>query len=127
MCRRFRRRCRQLQTPKRDAYAPAPPQLEGDETAFAFYMPDDTFDPWMKSGTMCYATKRRDPVKGDTVMITEKNGKTKVRSLFGNGRGRASLSKSHPVQEDEVMPFDDIAEIAIVMYVREADVKRGLA
>ena len=82
--------------PKRDGYAPAPPQLEGDETAFAFYMPDDTFDPWMKSGTMCYATKRRDPVKGDTIMITDKNGKTKVRSLFGMDEGGLRLSKTCP-------------------------------
>jgi transcriptional regulator with XRE-family HTH domain len=101
--------------PKREAYVPAPPQLEGDETAFAFYMPDDTFEPWMKSGTMCYATKRRDPVSGDTVMITDKNGKTKIRSLMGIDESGLRLSKSHPVKEDEVMPFDDIAEIAIVV------------
>jgi transcriptional regulator with XRE-family HTH domain len=101
--------------PKRDAYAPAPPQLEGDETAFAFYMPDDTFDPWMKSGTMCYATKRRDPLTGDTVMVTDKNGKTKVRSLVGMDEAGMRLSKSHPVKEDEVVPFDDLTEIAIVV------------
>ncbi|MEH2517381.1 transcriptional regulator with XRE-family HTH domain [Bradyrhizobium sp. AZCC 1610] len=101
--------------PKRDSYAPAPPQLEGDETAFAFYMPDDTFEPWMKSGTMCYATKRRDPVTGDTIMVTDKNGKTKIRSLMGIDEAGLKLSKSHPVKEDEVMQFDDIAEIAIVV------------
>jgi transcriptional regulator with XRE-family HTH domain len=99
---------------KRDTYAPAPPQLEGDETAFAFYMPDDSFDPWIKSGMMLYATKRRDPVTGDTVMITDKNGKTRVRLMLGMDESGMKLSKTMPSKEDERMAFDDIAEIAIV-------------
>jgi transcriptional regulator with XRE-family HTH domain len=100
---------------KRDAYAPAPPQLEGDESAFAFYMPDDTFDPWIKSGMLIYATKRRDPVAGDTVMITDKNGKTRVRLLLGMDEDGMKLSKSMPAKEDERLAFDDISEIAIVV------------
>jgi hypothetical protein len=100
---------------KRDTYAPAPPQLEGDETAFAFHMPDDTFDPWIKSGMMLYATKRRDPVTGDTIMITDKNGKTRVRLMLGMDESGIRLSKSMPPKEDEKMDFDDIHEIAIVV------------
>jgi transcriptional regulator with XRE-family HTH domain len=100
---------------KREAYVGAPPQLEGDETAFAFYMPDDSYDPWFKSGSLLFATKRRDPVAGDTVMITDKNGRTRVRSLLGIDESGLRLSKSHPVKEDEVLPFDDIKEIAIVV------------
>lgn len=104
---------------KREAYVQAPPQLEGDETAFAFHMPDDTFDPWVKSGSLVYATKRRDPVKGDTVMITGKDGKTRVRSLMGMDEGGLSLSRSLPVKEDEKMAFDDISDIALVcMFVK---------
>jgi len=99
---------------KREAYAPAPPQLEGDETAFAFHMPDDSFDPWLKSGMMLYATKRRDPVTGDTVMITDKNGKTRVRLMMGMDESGIRLSKSMPAKEDEKLAFDDISEIAIV-------------
>lgn len=99
---------------KREAYVAAPPQLEGDETAFAFHMPDDTFDPWIKSGALLFATKRRDPVKGDTIMITDKNGKTRVRLLMGMDEGGLSLSKTMPAKEDEKMAFDDITDIAIV-------------
>ena len=29
-----------------------PPQLEGDDTAFAFYAPDNTMDPYIKVGTL---------------------------------------------------------------------------
>jgi len=104
---------------KRDAYVAAPPQLEGDETAFAFHMPDDTFDPWMKSGSLVFATKRRDPVKGDTIVVTDKNGKTRVRLLMGMDESGLALSKSIPVKEEEKMNFDDISDIAIIcIYVK---------
>lgn len=99
----------------RDSAVAAPPQLEGDETAFAFHLPDDTFDPWMKSGTLCFATKRRDPVSGDTVMITGTDGKTRVRLLMGIDESGMRLSKTHPAKEDEVLEFEKITEIAVVV------------
>jgi transcriptional regulator with XRE-family HTH domain len=100
---------------KREAYVGAPPQLEGDETAFAFYMPDDSYDPWFKSGSLFFATKRRDPVAGDTVMIIDKNDRTRVRSLLGIDESGLRLSKTHPVKDDETMGFDEIKEIAVVV------------
>lgn len=102
---------------KRDGYVAAPPQLEGDETAFGFYMPDDTFDPWVKSGCLMFATKRRDPVRGDTIMMTGKDGKTRVRLLMGMDEEGLSLSKSLPPKEDEKVKFDDISDIAIVCII----------
>jgi hypothetical protein len=101
-------------TPRRDGYVPAPPQLEGDETAFAFHMPDNSLGSWFKTGVLMYATKRRDPVPGDLVMITDKNGKTRVRLLLDITESGLKLSKSLPEQEDETLSFDDISEIAIV-------------
>jgi hypothetical protein len=100
---------------KRDGYVGAPPQLEGDETAFAFYMPDDSYEPWFKSGSLLFGSKRRDPVAGDTVMITDKHDRTRVRSLLGIDESGLRLSKSHPVKEDEVLAFDEIKEIAIIV------------
>src|SRR5262249_5774202 len=32
---------------RRDGQVPAPPQLDGDNTAFAFNMPDDSFSDWL--------------------------------------------------------------------------------
>lgn len=101
-------------SPKREGYVPAPPQLEGDETAYAFHMPDNTFDPWFKSGSLMFATKRRDPVAGDTVVITDKGGKSRVRLLMDITENGLKLTKSHPAVEDEVLAFDDISDIAIV-------------
>lgn len=107
-------------SPKRDAYVPAPPQLEGDETAFAFHMPDNSFGAWFKTGNLMYATKRRDPVPGDLVMVTAKDQKTRVRLLVDINENGLSLSKSMPAKEDETMAFDEIAEIAVVLItVRE--------
>ncbi|SDK45158.1 helix-turn-helix domain-containing protein [Bradyrhizobium ottawaense] len=107
-------------SPRRDGYVPAPPQLAGDDTAFAFHMPDNSFGQWLKTGTLMYATKRRDPVPGDLVMLTGKDEKTKVRLLVDINESGLSLSKSMPVTEDETMQFDDIKEIAIILVtVRE--------
>lgn len=99
---------------KRDSYVPAPPQLEGDETAFAFHMPDNTFDPWFKSGSLMFATKRRDPVAGDTLVITDKNGRSRVRLLVDITEAGLKLTKTMPATEEEVLSFDDIGDIAIV-------------
>jgi transcriptional regulator with XRE-family HTH domain len=99
---------------RRDSYIPAPPQLEGDETAFAFHMPDNTFDPWFKSGSLMFATKRRDPVAGDTVLLTDKAGKSRVRLLIDMTENGLKLAKTFPVTEDEVVPFDDIGDLAVV-------------
>jgi transcriptional regulator with XRE-family HTH domain len=101
-------------SPKRDGYVPAPPQLEGDETAFAFHMPDNTFDPWLKSGALMFATKRRDPVAGDTVLITDKANKSRVRLLVDIAENGLKLAKTMPVSDEEIMAFDDVQDIAVV-------------
>lgn len=101
--------------PRRESYAPAPPQLEGDETAFAFHMPDNSFGMWLKTGALMYASKRRDPVPGDIVMITDKNEKTRVRLLMDIAENGLTLSKTMPPNPDETMAFDDIKDIAIVV------------
>jgi transcriptional regulator with XRE-family HTH domain len=98
----------------RDSYIPAPPQLDGDETAFAFHMPDNTFDPWFKSGSLMFATKRRDPVAGDTLLITDKGERSRVRLLMDITEKGLKLAKTIPAVEDEVVSFDEIKDIAIV-------------
>lgn len=100
--------------PRRDGYVPAPPQLEGDETAFAFHMPDNSLGMWVKTGALMYATKQRDPVPGDLVMVTDKNQKTRVRLLLDITESGLKLSKSMPEKEDETVAFDEVSEIAIV-------------
>jgi transcriptional regulator with XRE-family HTH domain len=101
---------------RRDGYVPAPPQLDGDETGFAFHMPDDSFGIWAKAGSLCYATKRRDPAPGDLILVTDKNGKSRVRMLVGIDEGGLRLAKPNTSSgEEEVMKFDEIADIAIVM------------
>jgi transcriptional regulator with XRE-family HTH domain len=100
---------------RRESYIAAPPQLDGDATAFAFHMPDNTFDPWFKSGSLMFASKARDPVAGDTVLLTDKNGKARVRILMDITEAGLKLSKSLPAVEDEVVKFDDVQDIAVVV------------
>jgi len=99
---------------KREIHVAALPHWEGDDTAFAFYMPDNALDPWAPAGTLMYATKRRDPVGGDWVLVIDQAGKSRVRLLLSIDEKGLSLSKSHPATEDEKMTFDEIKELAIV-------------
>jgi hypothetical protein len=101
---------------RRDGYVPAPPQLDGDETAFAFHTPDATLEPWVKAGALMFATKRRDPIAGDLVMLTTKEGKTRVRFMVSIDENGVKVTRNpgHS-KDDENVKFDDIQDIAIVI------------
>jgi transcriptional regulator with XRE-family HTH domain len=97
---------------------PIPPQLDGDDTAFAFYAPDNTMDPYIKVGTLMYASKRRDPLAGDFILVSDRNGRSRVRLLIDINEKGLHMTKSSPASgSDEVMPFDDIEDLAIVAVI----------
>ncbi|WP_461327637.1 hypothetical protein [Bradyrhizobium huanghuaihaiense] len=96
---------------------PAPFQLEDDETAFAFRNPDETLGLWFRPRALMFATKARDPSGGDIVMLTGKDGRTRVRLLLGIDASGLSLSRSMPAKEDEKMDFDEIGDIAVIVEV----------
>lgn len=98
---------------RRETLVPAPPQIAEDETAFAFQVPDDSMSPWLRAGFLAFATKKRDPNPGDLVMVTGKDGKTKVRVMSGIDEGGLRLCKPMSTDE-ETLAFDDIQDIAIV-------------
>ncbi|MGC0389392.1 helix-turn-helix domain-containing protein [Bradyrhizobium sp. USDA 241] len=102
---------------KKDGYVSAPPQLEDDETAFAFHMPDDTFGDWLKAGSLMFGTKRRDPIAGDMVLVTGKDGKSRVRLLTSIDEKGLKLTKEMPAKNEETFKFDDIQDIAIVAVI----------
>jgi transcriptional regulator with XRE-family HTH domain len=99
---------------RRDGYVPAPPQLDGDETAFAFHMPDDSLSDWFKAGSLMFATKRRDPIAGDMVLIITKDGKSRVRIMTGIDENGLRISKGMSAGNEETIAFNDIQDIAIV-------------
>jgi transcriptional regulator with XRE-family HTH domain len=101
---------------RRETFVTAPPQLEGDETAFGFRMPDDSLGQWLPAGALMFATKWRDPIAGDLVMVTGKDDRTRVRLMVGIDEAGLKLAKIPPSME-EVIAFDDIAEIAIVSII----------
>lgn len=96
---------------------PAPARLEDDSTAFAFRNPDEALGLWFRPRALMFATKARDPSGGDLVMLTGKDGRTRVRLLMGINEGGLSLSKSMPAKEDETMAFDEIGDIAVIVEV----------
>lgn len=96
---------------------PAPFHLEDDDTAFAFRNPDDALAPWFRPRALMFATKARDPTGGDFVMLTGKDGRTRVRLLLGVSETGLSLSRSMPAKEDEKVTFDEIGDIAVIVQV----------
>jgi transcriptional regulator with XRE-family HTH domain len=100
-----------------DVTVPCAPQVEGDETAFAFYAPDGALDPWVKAGTLIYATKRRDPMGGDLVLVTDSQGRSRVRLLISIDEKGLTTSKAYPPQGEDVVAFADVKDIAIVAVI----------
>jgi hypothetical protein len=97
-----------------------PALLAGDDTAFAFYNPDEALSPWLKPRSLMFATKARDPVAGDLVMVTDRQGRTRVRLLLSINEDGLQLSKSMPAVVDEIFRFEDIEDIATVVSVQLA-------
>lgn len=96
---------------------PAPSHLEDDDTAFAFRNPDEALGLWFRPRALMFATRARDPSGGDLVMLTGKDGRTRVRLLLGISENGLSLSRSMPAKEDEKMAFDEIGDIAVIVEV----------
>jgi transcriptional regulator with XRE-family HTH domain len=97
---------------------PAPFHLEDDDTAFAFRNPDEALGPWFRPRALMFATKARDPSGGDLIMLTGKDGRTRVRLLMGIDENGLGLTRSMPAKEDEKVAFDEIEDIAVVVEVR---------
>lgn len=96
---------------------PAPYHLAQDDTAFAFRNPDGTLAPWFRPRALMFASQVRDPMDGDLVMLTGKDGRTRVRLLLGISESGLSLSRSMPAKEDEKVAFEEIGDIAVIVGV----------
>lgn len=92
-----------------------PAKWQDDETVFAFRNPDGKLGDWFPPRTLMFATKARDPIGGDLVMLTGKDGRTRVRLLLGITEAGLSLSMTMPEKEDEKIAFDDIGDIAVIV------------
>lgn len=97
---------------KPEVLAPMLPQLEGDDTAFAFYMPDKSMEPFVPNGCLMYGTLRRDPRAGDVVLITKSDDRSIVRIVKDITDKGFELTRCADVSES--LPFDEVKEFAIV-------------
>jgi transcriptional regulator with XRE-family HTH domain len=97
-----------------DGQEPCPGPLAGDETAFAFLMPDDSLTPAVRSGMRMYATKRRDPAQGDIVLLVDKEGRSRVRFVELVDEDGFHLERLHPEKKSEVLAFEDVEDFGVV-------------
>jgi transcriptional regulator with XRE-family HTH domain len=95
--------------------ARVPDQLRSDPTLFAFEMFNEDLDPVIRLGTLLFASKHRDPIKGDIVLVSTKGGRSRVRVLFDVDEGGLTLSRSLPMRGEEQIAFDEIEDLAIVV------------
>ena len=91
-----------------------PTRLAGDTTAFAFHMPDNSMTPWIPVKSMMFATKSRDPIRGDVVMITKTDGRTIVRAVDDINEDGITVSKGGADGSAMKVPFDSIEDIGVV-------------
>jgi hypothetical protein len=94
-----------------------PPKLEDDETAFAFQCPDNSLDPWIKAGSMLYATQASEPKVGDLILITDRNGLSRVRMLSDMDETGMILSRPSPFGADENVAYGDYESTAVVAVI----------
>ncbi|KOX53850.1 hypothetical protein ADL19_14850 [Streptomyces purpurogeneiscleroticus] len=97
-----------------DGHEPCPPQMSGDETAFAFLMPDDSLSPAVRSSMRLFATKRRDPAQGDIVLLVDKEGRARVRFVEAVDEDGFHLERLHPEKKGEVLAFSDVEDFGVV-------------
>jgi transcriptional regulator with XRE-family HTH domain len=100
--------------PTTTSHTSTPPQLKGDPSLFAFTMFNSDLEPALQSGALVFATRRRDPIAGDTVLLTDKRGLSRVRFLLDISEAGLRLSRSIPMKEEELVSFDDIDDLAII-------------
>jgi transcriptional regulator with XRE-family HTH domain len=105
-----------LQSERGEVLVSCPPQLDGDETAFACYMPDAALEPWVKSGSLLFGTNRRDPIKDDLVLLTDAEGRSKVRLLVDiDGRAMTVKAGSGALEAVRLGDLKEVAVIAVIV------------
>lgn len=104
-----------LQAERGEVLVSCPPQLDGDDTAFACYMPDEALEPWVKSGSLLFGTNRRDPIKDDLVLMTDDQGRSRVRLLVQHaGRSMTIMAAS---RVPETVSLDALKEVAVISVI----------
>jgi transcriptional regulator with XRE-family HTH domain len=100
-------------------FVPRPAQLEGDETVCAFRMPDGSLEPWIRSGDLLYVTRRREPIVGDLVLVTDVQDRSRVRLLSEIDHSALRLRTAQSSDEEQML-FTDVKTISAVAVIVRA-------
>jgi SOS-response transcriptional repressor LexA len=96
---------------------PCPPQLMGDNTAFAVRMPNDSLSPIVKKNMMLFCTKTSDPEAGDILVVWDKEGAARVRLVESVDEDGIHLEQLNPERKNDVIAFNDIGDFGVVVGV----------
>lgn len=102
---------------QRHSVVRCPPKLENDETAFAFACPDNSLDPWIRAGSMLYATTAQEPKVGDLILITDRSGVSRVRILSDMDETGMILSRPSTFGADENVAYGDYESTAVIAVI----------
>ncbi|AWB20630.1 hypothetical protein DA075_06585 [Methylobacterium currus] len=101
-------------TVREEVQEACPPYMLGDETAFAFRMPDDSLAPVIRGGSMMFATKRRDPTSGDILLVIDESGRALVRLVTDVDSAGIHVERLSPERKAETVSFDDVKDFGVV-------------
>ncbi|WP_298962426.1 hypothetical protein [uncultured Methylobacterium sp.] len=101
-------------TVREDVQEACPPYMVGDETAFAFRMPDDSLAPVVRGGMLMFATKRRDPAAGDIILVIDGTGRAKVRLVTDVDSDGFQVERLHPERKQETIAFEGLQDFGVV-------------
>ena len=96
---------------------PCPERLVNDPTAFAFRFRETTFEPAIPHGALMYATKARNVVTGDMLLITKSDGSSVVRILHDQNEQGIVVYEGFKTDATKTIPVDKIDEVSIVVIV----------
>ncbi|MEE9481778.1 helix-turn-helix transcriptional regulator [Methylobacterium ajmalii] len=94
-----------------------PPQLAADPTAFAFRLPDDSLAPVAPQGSMAYAVRSLDPVRGNKVVIVAQDGRPHIGVI--KEVDSAGIHLHRGCREEDGMSFgmDEIKDWGVIVSI----------
>lgn len=94
-----------------------PTQLADDPTAFAFRLPDDSLSPVAPQGSMAYAVRSLDPVRGNKVAIISQDGRPHIGVV--KEVDSAGIHLFRGASQDDGMSFgmDEIKDWGVIVLI----------
>jgi phage repressor protein C with HTH and peptisase S24 domain len=87
--------------------------------AYALEISGDSMEPLYREGDVLIVSPSATPRKGDRVVVRTMKGEVMAKELIRKTAGKIELKSLNPAHADRVIPANDIAWIARVLWVSQ--------